>query len=140
MAGQRVSRETLALLVLVAALAGNYFLGPLPFSLPGARYTGAFYSRSAHDAVLDQAIELIPPGAAVSVDNNVGAQLSARPVVYVFPYFDRAQYVIVDSRHPFYYDFENAPLFDQALGALRRDHRFQIIYARDGVYVFKRVA
>ena len=41
MRGQRVQRSTLALLVLLCALAGNYFLGPLPFSLPGAAYDGA---------------------------------------------------------------------------------------------------
>ena len=31
-----------------------------------------------------------PAGAVVSVNNNVGAQLAARRVVYVFPYFAKA--------------------------------------------------
>ncbi len=35
MQGQRVQRSTLALFVVLCALAGNYVLGPLPFSLPG---------------------------------------------------------------------------------------------------------
>ena len=91
MTGQRVRRDTLALLVLIAALAGNYFLGPLPFSLPGAAYGSSAYARTGHDAVLDQALKLIPPGAVVSVNNNVGGQLSARPVVYVFPSYAKAQ-------------------------------------------------
>ena len=49
MSGQRVSRATLALLVLLAALAGNYFLGPLPFSLPGAADAGKDYAMPSHD-------------------------------------------------------------------------------------------
>ena len=47
-------RETLALLVLLAALAGNYFLGPLPFSLPGAAYDGNDFAKTAHDVALDR--------------------------------------------------------------------------------------
>ena len=136
--GQRVRRETLAVAVLACALAGAYLLGPLPFSLPYAAYDGRDYSRSAHDAVLDEAAALVPEDAAVSVNNNVGAQLSARPVVYVFPYFGEAEYVIVDERHPFFYDREDERMHQLALGRLVLDQRFRSIYAKDGVYVFKR--
>jgi uncharacterized membrane protein len=140
MKGQRLTRQTLALLVLVAALAGNYFLGPLPFSLPGAAVGRAAYARTSHDAVLDQAVKLIPPGAVVSVNNNVGAQLSARRVVYVFPAIADAQYVIVDERHPFYFDMEDTRLYELALGKLLANRDFRPIFDRDGVYVLKRVA
>ena len=109
MRGQRVRRDTLALLVLLAALAGNYFLGPLPFSLPGAAYDGTNYARTSHDAALDEAVRMIPPGAVVSVNHNAGGQLSAR-------------------------------LHQLALGRLVLDPAFQSVYAKDGVYVFKRVA
>jgi uncharacterized membrane protein len=139
MKGERVSRSTLALLVLLCALAGNYFLGPLPFSLPGAAYDGADYARTAHDAVLDEAVALIPDGAKVSANNNAGAQLAARRVAYIFPYFEGADWVIVDQRHPFYYDKEDEALHAQALGRLVLDPRFQSVYAKDGVLVFKRV-
>jgi len=140
MRGQRVRRDTLALLVLLAALAGNYFLGPLPFSLPGAAYDGTNYARTSHDAALDEAVRMIPPGAVVSVNNNAGGQLSARRVVYVFPYFATADWVIVDTRHPFFYDKEDTRLHQLALGRLVLDPAFQSVYAKDGVYVFKRVA
>jgi uncharacterized membrane protein len=138
LAGQRVSRETLALLVLLCALAGNYVLGPLPFSLPYAAYDGSDYARDAHAAALNEAVALIPPGVPVSVNNNAGAQLSARPVVYVFPYFADAEYVLVDEKHPFFYDREDERLHRLALGRLVLDPRFRSIYAKDGVYVFKR--
>jgi uncharacterized membrane protein len=140
MAGQRVRRETLALLVLVAALSGNYFMGPLPFSLPGAAYTGKYYARTAHAAALDEAVRLIPDGAKVSANNNAGAQLAARRIAYVFPYFAGADWVLVDEKHPFFYDKENAQMHQVALGKLVLDNRFVSVYAQDGVYVFKRVA
>ncbi|MFA4965414.1 MAG: DUF2079 domain-containing protein [Thermoleophilia bacterium] len=138
--GQRVSRQSLALLVLLAALAGNYFLGPLPFSLPGAAYDSGDYARGAHAAALDGAVKLIPRGARVSANNNAGAQLAARPVAYVFPYFADADWVVVDERHPFIYDREDARLHEIALGKLVLDGRFKSVYARDGVYVFRRIA
>ena len=74
MAGQRVRRETLALLVLLAALAGNYFMGPLPFSLPGAAYDGRDYARSAHAAALDEAVSHDPGGRP-----GLGEQQRRRP-------------------------------------------------------------
>jgi uncharacterized membrane protein len=139
MAGQRLRRETLALLVLLTALAGNYFLGPLPFALPGAAYDGSSFARTAHDVVLDKAVKLIPAGAKVSANNNVGAQLAARPVAYVFPYFAGADWVLVDERHPFFYDKEDTKMHQLALGRLVLDNRFKSVFAEDGVYVFKRI-
>ena len=140
MAGQRVHRETLALLVLLAALAGNFFMGPLPFSLLGAAYDGKDYARSAHAAALDEAVAMIPEGARVSANNNAGAQLAARRVAFVFPYFAGADWVLVDEKHPFFYDREDAQMHQLALGKLVLDNRFVSVYAKDGVYVFKRVA
>jgi uncharacterized membrane protein len=139
MRGQRVGRETLALLVLLAALAGNYFLGPLPFSLPGAAYSGKNYSMSAETAALDEAVRMIPPLATVSVNNNVGEKLSARPVVYTFPYYAGADWVVVDEKHAFVFDQPNVRLHQQALGRLVLDKDYLNVFAKDGVYVFKRV-
>ncbi len=139
MRGQRVSRETLALLVLLLALAGNYFLGPLPFSLPGAADAGKDYAMTPHAAALNEALKMIPPLATVSVNNNVGEKLSARPVVYTFPAIAGADWVVVDTKHPFVFDKPNAALHQQALGKLVLDKDYLNVYAKDGVYVFKRV-
>jgi len=139
MRGQRVSRETLALLVLLLALAGNYVAGPLPFSLPGAANTGRDYSMRSHTAALNEAVAMIPPLATVSVNNNAGEKLSARPVVYTFPYYAGAGWVVVDTMHPFVFDRPNVQLHQQALGRLVLDKNYLNVYAKDGVYVFKRV-
>ena len=121
MKGELVQRSTLALLVLLCALAGNYFLGPLPFSLPGAAYDGADYSRTSHDVALDEAVALIPEDAVVSANNNAGAQLAARRVAYIFPYFAKADWVVVDTQHPFFYDKEDEKMHSLALGRLVTD-------------------
>ena len=139
MRGERVQRSTLALLVLLCALAGNYFLGPLPFSLPGAAYEGADYARTSHDVALDEAVEMIPADAVVSANNNAGAQLAARRVAFIFPYFAKADWVVVDTRHPFFYDKEDERMHSLALGRLVTDPDFRSVFAKDGVYVFKRV-
>ena len=139
MRGQRVQRSTLALLVLLCALAGNYFLGPLPFSLPGAAYSGRDYAKTSHDVALDEAVAMIPAHARVSADNNVGAQLAARRIAYIFPYFAGADWVIVDQKHPFFYDKEDQRMFSLVLGRLVMDPDFQSVFAKDGVFVFKRV-
>ena len=118
MQGERVQRFTLALLVLLCALAGNYFLGPLPFSLPGAAYDGTDYAKTSHDVALDEAVAMIPKDAVVSVNNNAGAQLAARRVAYIFPYFAKADWVIVDQAHPFFYDKEDEKMHSLALGRL----------------------
>jgi uncharacterized membrane protein len=132
---------TLATAVLIAAVIANFALGPLPFSLPGAHYSGRNYAVSGHAKVLDMAIRTIPSAGdvTVSTENNAGSHLSARRVVYTFPYIGDAQYVIVDQKNPFVYDHEDAVGHSQALGALVLDQAYQSIFARDGVYVFRRV-
>jgi hypothetical protein len=138
MRGERVSRVALAGLVLLAALAGSYALGPIPF--PGAAYDAKHYSRSAHDAVLDEAVALIPPDVTVSVNNNVGAQLSARRVSYVFPSYEHAEWVLVDRRRPFVFDREQPVAHAAAVRRLEADERFERVYSRDGVAVYRRTA
>jgi uncharacterized membrane protein len=139
MRGELVQRRDLALVVLLVALAGNYVLGPLPFSLPGSHYSGDNYARSGHAKVLDEAVATIPDGAVVSVNNNVGSHLSARRVVYVFPEYEGAEYVVVDESRPGFYDRINSSMHQAVLGRLVLDQRYQSVYARDDVYVFKRV-
>ena len=133
-----VQVRSLALIVFIGALAGNYFLGPLPFSLPNARYSAANYGRDSHDAVLDRAVKIIPRNATVSVGNIVGSHLSARRVVYTFPYVGRAEYVIIDSKHPFVSDALSPGAFQISLSSVIISGHYRSIYARDGVYVFER--
>jgi uncharacterized membrane protein len=135
----RVSVGALAAVVLSAAVLGNFVLGPLPFSLPGAHYAGKNYAVSGHARVLDLALKMIPSGASVSAENDVGSHLSARPVIYTFPLIDNAQWVVVDDQNPYVYDRADPVGHSQALGALVLNQSYRSVFARDGVYVFKRI-
>ena len=132
---------TLATVVLATALVANFFLGPLPFSLPGAHYSGKSYAVTGHAKVLDMALKLIPSAGdvTVSTENDTGSRLSARRVVYTFPTIKNAQWVVVDTTEPDVYDHYDALGHSQALGALVLNQDYRSVYARDGVYVFKRV-
>ena len=149
-----LSLESLALAVLLASLAANYFMGPLPFSLPGAKYGGRRYAVSAHARALSGAVKMIPAGAGVAAENDAGSHLSARRTIYVFPYVDAAEWVVVDERKPFWYDQSGSAMVQvgsqrmtataahaAALGDLLKQvvgGGYQSVYAVDGVYVFKR--
>lgn len=137
MTHEGVGRPTLALVVLVAAVAGNFVLGPLPFSLPGARFDGGDYARPGHAAVLDEALAMVPDGVPISVTNGAGGHVSDRRVVYTFPYYEGAEWVITDQTRPFIFDREDRLAYDEALARVLFDGRYQSVYARDGVYVFR---
>ncbi|MGZ4199716.1 MAG: DUF2079 domain-containing protein [Thermoleophilia bacterium] len=136
-----VSVGTLATVVLAAAVLANFLLGPLPFSLPGAHYSGGNYAVRGHAKVLDMAIKMIPSAGnvTVSTENNAGSHLSARRVIYTFPHTDNAQWIIVDQTNPFVFDHPDAVGHSEALGALVLNQNYQSVFARDGVYVFKRI-
>ena len=51
-----------------------------------------------------------------------------------------ADWVIVDQKNPFVYDHRDEVGHSEALGSLVLDQNYQSVFARDGVYVFKRVA
>ena len=76
----------------------------------------------------------------MSAENDAGSHLSARPVIYTFPLIDNAQWVVVDDKNPYVYDRADPVGHSQALGALVLNQTYRSVFARDGVYVFKRIA
>jgi len=139
---QRLPVTTLAGLVLAASVAGNYFMGPLPFSLPGAEKSGKDYRVPAHARALNKGVAVIPgdPKVKVSAGNIPGSHLSEREVIYVWPYVDAADWVIVDQTRPFWFGDEDKVRHDQALGLLVMNTDYLNVFAEDGVFVFKRVS
>ena len=105
---------------LLVSLAANYLMGPLPFSLPGAKYSGqAPTACRATRRRSPEPCDMIPRGVTVSAENDAGSQLSDRRVIYVFPYMDEAKYIVVDDRKPFWFDKPNAALHSPGAGAAR---------------------
>jgi hypothetical protein len=92
----------------------------------------------AHDAAARRALELVPPDAPVSATNGLGAHLSARERIFSFPVLREATWVVVDQRHLTFLDSLKPDRARPALEALRRDPRWRLVSAEDGVLVFRR--
>jgi uncharacterized membrane protein len=129
-------------LVVVASLVANYRLGPLPFwrELPGGETLQAYATHvSAHDRAAARAVDLVPNGVVVSATNSLGAHLSARRRVLSFPYVRDAQWIAADETQPGYGD-RIAPLATAVrIARVRRNPAWKLVFAEDGVLVFRRV-
>jgi uncharacterized membrane protein len=140
---KRLSRWTIpvAMAVVVAALLGNYRLGPLPGwrHVPGGSHFQATAAHvTEHDRIAARALKLIPKSAVVSATNTLGAHLSARRRILSFPYIQDATWIAADETQPGYGD-RYAPLPTAlALAALRRDPDWRLVFEQDGVLVFNR--
>jgi uncharacterized membrane protein len=123
----------LAPLTLAAALVGAVFLGPLwEGELAPDRV-------STHDRVAARAVDLIPPAAAVSSTNGLGAHLSERKRVFSFPVVREATWVAVDLRRASYLDRRSAPstaAISLARLVLSRD--WSTVLDEDGIVVLRR--
>jgi uncharacterized membrane protein len=134
---------SLGAVAVAASLACNYALGAIPAwrELPGGQTLGAYDARvTEHDRIAARALELIPAGVVVSVSNSLGAHVSNRRRVLSFPFLLDASWVAVDETKPGYAD-RVAPLPAAVRTAwLRRNPAWRLVFERDGILVFRRVA
>ena len=91
-----------------------------------------------HDSAARSAVALVPPDAAVSATNSLGAHLSERERIFSFPVLREARWVAVDTRRLTYLDSLRPERARPALAALREDPEWRLVFARDGVLVFRR--
>jgi uncharacterized membrane protein len=137
------ARVPVAALAVVACLAGNYLLGPIPVwrYFPGGEQQQAHAAEvSAHDRIAARALRLIPPHAVVSATNSLGAHLSARRRVLSFPFLQDATWVAADETAPGYAD-RLAPLPTAVqLSWLRRNPEWRLVFERDGILIFQRAS
>jgi uncharacterized membrane protein len=142
---KRLSRWTVpvALAVVVAALIGNYRLGPIPGwrHVPGGEDFEATAARvTDHDRIADRALDLIPGDAVVSATNTLGGHVSARRRVLSFPFLQDATWIAADETQPGYADrYAPIPTAVQ-LAALRRNPDWRLVFEEDGILVFRRAA
>ena len=90
-----------------------------------------------------EAVKLIPPSAAVSASNSIGAHLSERQRIFLFPVRADADWVVVDKTDPWLAltgEADDPVRYNAELGQLRRDRRWRLVFDDDGVLVYKRVA
>ncbi|HEY8791751.1 MAG TPA: DUF2079 domain-containing protein [Gaiellaceae bacterium] len=140
---KRLSRWAfpVAAAIVVAAIVGNYRLGPIPGwrHLPGGQTFQATAARvTVHDHIADRALRLIPGNAVVSATNTLGAHLSARARVLSFPFIQDSKWIAADETQPGYADrYAPIPTATQ-LAALRRNPEWQLVFEEDGILVFRR--
>jgi uncharacterized membrane protein len=131
---------TAATAAVLATLIANYALGPIPLwrSVPGGATLQAKSARvSRHDRIAARELGLIPAKAVVSATNSLGAHLSARRRIFSFPFVRGAQWVIVDERRPSIGDQYEKKGGLTRIKRFRRDRRFRLVSAADGVLVFR---
>ena len=121
----------LATLAVAVALAANVWLGAM---------FRAYVSVSRHDRVAARALHVIPPDAVVSATNTLGAHLSARRRILSFPLRADARWIAVDETRLSYGDRSSGGRrAEAALTRLRRDRGWRVVFAHNGVLVFRRV-
>ena len=126
----------------VLALAAGVLLGPLPAwrHVPfGSTLATRDHLVSAHDRAAARVLAAVPAGVPVSATNTLGAHLSERRRVFSFPVLAEARWVAVDLKRPSYLDDALGRKFASAYARLRRDSRWQVVRAEDGVVVLRRV-
>jgi len=142
LAGGRGERGiALATVAVAFALLGNYRLGPIPLwrDLPGGSSYGAYAAHvSAHDRVVDRALDRIPGDAVVSATNSLGSHLSARRRFLSFPLVQDADWIAADETQPGYADRWDPLGTARELARLRRNPQWRLVFSEDGVLVFRR--
>jgi uncharacterized membrane protein len=121
--------ERAGYLVAVAAFAGAVALGPI-----GRIDIDA----DPHDAASRRALAVVPDDVPVSATNALGAHLSDRRRIFSFPVLREAEWVAVDSTRLTFLDSLRPGRARPALTALRRDPDWRLVFAEDGVLVFRR--
>jgi len=133
----------LAMVAVVFALLANFRLGPIPLwrNLPGGASSGAGAVRvSAHDRIVERALEQVPQDAVVSATNSLGSHLSARRRFLSFPQVQDADWIAADETRPGYADRWDPLATARELARLRRNPQWRLVFSEDGVLVFRRAS
>jgi uncharacterized membrane protein len=129
--------------LIVLVLVAGIVLGPLPLwrHVPfGSDLGTRDHIVSAHDRAAARVLRAVPAGAPVSATNTLGAHLSERTRIFSFPVLREARWVAVDLERPSYLDDATGKKFAAAYARFRRDSRWRVVRAEDGVIVLHRAA
>jgi uncharacterized membrane protein len=127
-AGPHRLHRLLAVIVVAIALLATFTVGPLSGARPGWGKALA----PEHKAVIAEALATVPDGASVSADQALGAQLSERERITIFPLLGGVDYVVLDSQGRY------GPWRARALEKLRDNADYELVFEREGVLVFRK--
>jgi hypothetical protein len=138
---QRV-RPVAAAAVLVAALACFLWKPPIPGDDGYEAYLFSPRESSARVAAMRAAIDLVPTDAVVTATNRLGAHLSERRAIHLFPHRSSSKWIAIDTHDPFVAkggeERLDAGFFSRQLAYLEGDVRWVKVLDRAGVRVYRR--
>lgn len=132
-AGRLPHPRRAAIVLLAASAAGAVLVGPLGAGelLPDRR--------SPHDRIAERAVGLVPPAAAVSSTNGLGAHLSERRRILSFPVVGDAEWVLVDLKRASHLDRRSAPSTAAVpLAQLLANGSWRKVFDEDGIIVLRK--
>ncbi len=113
--------------------ADYFFYGNLPFS---QNFT--WPETSAHTALAQHFIAMIPQNASVSAQTKLVPHLSERKNIYMFPYDDdRADYILLDTTSDMY-PFSSTINYIEAAKSVILSGHYGVVAAQDGYILLKR--
>jgi hypothetical protein len=80
---------------------------------------------------------LVPQNAAVSASNRIGAQLSERRRIFIFPVRAQADWIVVDHDDPIS-EAAAQPAYRAAVAAILVDPAWAHVFDESGVHVLAR--
>ncbi len=93
-------------------------------------------------AAMRHALSLVPPGAPVTVTNRLGAHVSDRRTVHLFPARVGAEWAVLDTRDPSNTTAKwiGPTPFAQLLRRFDQDAGWRLVFQREGVRVYRKAA
>lgn len=137
------SRSNLVLafssVILFSSIMCSALYGPLPYSLDP--YSEEFFSKKIGAKAAREMFKFIPPDASVSAANNLGAHISNRENIYIFPYHYKVpEYVVVNLAKPYYGArvLEDREKFNGKIKELVFQQNYGIFFFKDGYTILKK--
>ena len=130
-----IASTAVLLVVSLACLSG-------PLASIGT-YNASYRPSAAKIDAIRDAMALVPGSAPVTASNNVGAHLSERRRIYIFPVRAEADWVIVDADDTWLAvtgEAEDPVAYRAELAKLRDDKAWRQVFDEDGVLVYRRVS
>jgi uncharacterized membrane protein len=123
---------SLAILVAVACTA---IYSPLYGLVLRGELSAARPSNVLHEAKAN-ALALVPPSVPVAASNQLGAYVSARRYVYVFPFIRNARWIVIDRNNP---SVVSPTEYRRAVTRIDADRRWKRVYSSHGIQVLRKV-
>jgi uncharacterized membrane protein len=128
----RLRRRRHAPTALLAAVGCLAAASPLVFTI-----THAHGWTHKQIVARQRAVDLIPPHVAVSASNSLGAYVSTRRSVAIFPNLGKASWVLVG---PPTLGADDPPVFNRAVRQMKANARWRVVLRSEDIVVFTRRA